>query len=119
PDTLPRIEGVGWCQVHDPTALSPSINATNARWIIKPRRSAGGARVRLWEPGDPPPMPDECAQRYITGLSLGVLWRSHQSRCRLLGASVQILGDAAFGATGHRYVGSLGPYPLTPAQQAA
>src|SRR5690606_22594576 len=58
-------------------------------------------------------------QQYIPGESLGVVWRSQQGYSELLGVTKQILGNDAFGVTGYRYAGSIGPWQLTPQQQLA
>jgi predicted ATP-grasp superfamily ATP-dependent carboligase len=97
-----------------PIADSPS---PAGRWLIKPRASGGGAGVRPWTGG---PVPAHAyLQEFVPGTPGSVVFVADGRRAVVLGVSQQIVGDAAFGASGFRYCGNiLGPAPVDGASVA-
>lgn len=79
------------------------------RWLRKPVRGGGGSGVREWRPGAPLGA-REIAQERIEGVPASVVFVADGRRAAVLGMSHQLSGDAAFGAPGFRYAGSI--YPL-------
>jgi uncharacterized protein len=74
-------------------------------WLVKPIRSGGGARVRRPRTAT---VPSGCyAQRFASGVPGSVVFVAAGGRAAVLGITRQIVGDAAFGASGFRYCGSL------------
>lgn len=121
--TLPAIAGLRW-PVTRSAAGSSLINTVGRGWMLKPQDSAGGVAVRkrrLWSRT----RPNELRQQFIQGRSIGAVFRSTNnqapgsSTCQLLGVSTQIIGDKHFASKGYRYVGSIGPLPMTPRQNHA
>ena len=78
----------------------------HGNWLLKPRRSGGGRRVRLWRRGTRVP-PSFYAQRYVDGVPGSVLFVAARGRVAPLGVTRQLAGDPAFGAAGFRYCGSV------------
>ncbi len=125
-DPLPAIASVQWCETHDLTemdaaaafvemALPADDGPPDRPWIIKPDQSASGVDVERVQSIESIHWPSR-VQQFIPGISLGVVWRSHDGVCELLGVTRQVLGDEAFGVTGFRYAGSIGPWPVSPGQ---
>jgi len=119
------IEGIRWPETHHLPEMEAAaffveehLEQRDIRWIIKPVKSASGVNVEPVVDIESIYWPSR-VQQFIAGLSLGVVWRSHHGACELLGVTKQILGDEHFGVTGLRYAGSIGPWPVTPAQQFA
>lgn len=77
------------------------------RCLVKPRRSGGGVGVRWWD-GATSPRGDEYLQEHVAGLPGSVTFVASRTGCAVIGVSWQLTGDAAFGAAGHRYCGSIG-----------
>jgi predicted ATP-grasp superfamily ATP-dependent carboligase len=82
-------------------------------WLLKPLRSGGGHRVRPWRPqagrrtGDSD-VPSGCyLQEHIDGAPGSVVFVAAGRRAVPLGISRQLVGEAAFGASGHRYCGNV------------
>jgi predicted ATP-grasp superfamily ATP-dependent carboligase len=75
-------------------------------WLLKPRRSGGGRRVRRWRRGTRVP-PSFYAQRYVDGVPGSVLFVAARGQVAPLGVTRQLVGDPAFGARGFRYCGSV------------
>jgi predicted ATP-grasp superfamily ATP-dependent carboligase len=81
-------------------------------WLLKPRLSGGGHGVRPWRPGARMKRGTYLQER-IDGLPAAIVFVAAGGRMSPLGVSLQIVGDAAFGASQYRYCGSLmGPAPL-------
>jgi predicted ATP-grasp superfamily ATP-dependent carboligase len=80
------------------------------RWLLKPRRGAGGAGVRFWTPGERIPLNgDHYLQEYIEGQSLALLFLGDGRTARLLGATRQLVGESWLHAAPFHYCGSIGP----------
>ncbi|HEY0776760.1 MAG TPA: ATP-grasp domain-containing protein, partial [Gemmatirosa sp.] len=76
------------------------------RWLVKPRASGGGRGVRPWRRGTR--VPHGCdLQARIDGVPGSAVFVADGRRAVLLGVSRQLVGEAAFGARGFRYCGSI------------
>jgi predicted ATP-grasp superfamily ATP-dependent carboligase len=89
-------------------SLSP-----NRAWLRKPVRGGGGSGVVHFVPGSRL-RADEVVQERIDGVLGSISFAADGRRARLLGLSKGLAGDAAFGARGYRYCGSLYPFPAEP-----
>lgn len=74
-------------------------------WLLKPLRSGGGNRIRHWS-GERVPRTFYLQER-IDGTPGSLLFVAAEGKCVPLGLSRQLVGDPNFGATGHRYCGSI------------
>lgn len=81
--------------------------------MIKPVRSGGGQRVRLAAAGAPVPR-GFYGQPFVAGTPCSIVFVAAGGRVATLGLSRQLVGDAAFGAAGFRYCGSI-VEPFAPA----
>jgi hypothetical protein len=91
----------------------PVASLGTAEWLLKPRASGGGHRVRFLHPAQS--VPHGCyAQRYIDGTPGSVVCAAASGRAIPLGLSRQLVGEHAFGASGFRYCGNI----LAPAGDA-
>ena len=75
-------------------------------WLVKPFRSGGGHGVRPWTP-DTPVLEGFYAQERIGGVPASIVFVAARGRVVPLGISRQLIGDAAFGASGYRYCGNV------------
>lgn len=93
-------------------------------WLRKPVRGGGGSGVGPWRPGQPLG-PRAILQERLEGTPGSIAFAADGRRAVVLGVSRQLIGDAAFGATGYRYAGSIFPFvcddadPASVAEQAA
>jgi predicted ATP-grasp superfamily ATP-dependent carboligase len=85
-------------------------------WLVKPLRSGGGARVRRWRGPQVPR--GHYAQSFIEGAAGSVVFVAAGGQAVVLGTTRQLVGDAAFGARGFRYCGSLLCGPSDPSMRA-
>jgi predicted ATP-grasp superfamily ATP-dependent carboligase len=81
-------------------------NDSNERWLLKPFASGGGHRIRHWRPTLQIPR-RYYLQEFIEGTAGSVVFMSGAGQSVPLGITRQIIGDAAFGASGFRYCGSI------------
>lgn len=93
-----------------PTAIvhtrADNVHPGADEWMLKPLASGGGRRVRPWRRASV--MPAGCyLQERIDGVAGSVAFVAAGGRCAVLGVSRQLIGDAAFGASGYRYCGSM------------
>ncbi len=92
-------------------------------WLVKPRQSAGGSRIRFWR-GEPI-APTHYCQEWIEGEPCSALFCGQRDGNSLfLGATRQLIGVPWLRAGGFRYCGNIGPVPLpeelrTPAPNGA
>jgi predicted ATP-grasp superfamily ATP-dependent carboligase len=87
-------------------AVSMTGSGVSDRWLVKPLRSGGGRGVRDWRPRDTLP-PGYFLQQYVAGRSGSVVFVAAGGRAVPLGVTRQLIGEAAFGAAGYRYCGSI------------
>ena len=76
------------------------------QWLVKPRASGGGHRVRAWTAAAPVPR-GYYLQELMDGTSGSVVFVAAGGRIAPLGVSRQLIGEAAFGASGYRYCGNV------------
>ncbi len=87
------------------TRASAPKPASGGRWLRKPRRSGGGHGISAWKSG---PVPRSAyLQSPIAGVPGSIVFVADGRHAVPLGISRQLVGDAAFGARGFRYCGSL------------
>ena len=87
------------------TDLEPPRSASG-RWLVKPLASGGGHRVRPWRRGAR--VPAKCyLQEFVAGTAGSVVFVAAGGRAVPIGMSRQLVGEAAFGATGYRYCGNI------------
>jgi predicted ATP-grasp superfamily ATP-dependent carboligase len=101
------------------TTLDPRRVPRDGTWLVKPRRSAGGARIGFFT--------DACAasgrsrdvyfQQFVEGMPCSAVYVAARGRATLLGVTRQLVGQAWAGAAGFRYCGSVGP--IEPPGEAA
>lgn len=85
-------------------------------WLVKPLASAGGHGIAPYEgPKPESPAGNVFYQERIEGLSLSAIFVGRPGQTTLHGVTRQLIGrpDASFA-----YVGSLGPWPITPIETA-
>jgi uncharacterized protein len=109
-------------RVRDPLALAralatlgertPAVRAsaplaTDAtRWLLKPRSSGGGHGIVRWTSGMAVPR-TSIVQERIRGDAGSIIFAADGARIAPLAITRQIVGDAAFGASGFAYCGSI------------
>lgn len=91
-------------QAREPRALNPG--ASGNRWLAKPRASGGGHGIRWWNPGDTVPA-SSYVQPFVDGVPGSIVFVAAGGRVVPLGLTRQLVGEAAFGASGFRYCGSI------------
>jgi predicted ATP-grasp superfamily ATP-dependent carboligase len=87
--------------------------STGKRWLRKPLRGGGGSGVADFAPGGRL-RASEMLQERIDGVLASVSFVADGRRAALLGLSMGLAGDSAFGAQAYRYCGSLYPLPAEP-----
>ena len=87
-------------------ASSPAGRPDERRWLLKPRRSGGGHGIVPWTGGRSVPRHAYLQER-IAGLPGSVVFAADGRHAAPLGFTRQLVGEAAFGAHGFRYCGSL------------
>ena len=88
------------------SALEVSQRTPGVTWLLKPRASGGGHGIREWREGDAIPR-GHYLQQQIAGIPGSIVFVATEGRAIPLGVSRQLVGDAAFGASGYRYCGSI------------
>jgi predicted ATP-grasp superfamily ATP-dependent carboligase len=85
-------------------ALTAAVG-TDRRWLLKRRASGGGVHVRPWSGGRRPS--GSYLQEFVEGTPGSIVFVAARGRAIPLAVTRQLVGDAAFGATGFRYCGSI------------
>ena len=81
-------------------------DSTGRDWLVKPIASGGGHSIRRWTHGEA--IPAGCyLQELISGTPGSMVIVAGARQVVLLGVTRQLIGDAAFGATGYHYCGSI------------
>jgi predicted ATP-grasp superfamily ATP-dependent carboligase len=75
-------------------------------WLVKPLASGGGRGVRPWRGGARLPR-GSYLQQFVEGTPGSVVFVAAAGRSVPMGVTRQIVGDAAFGATGFQYCGNI------------
>jgi uncharacterized protein len=85
---------------------------TAATWLVKPRRSGGGAGIGFWQ-GDPSGSHRPVFfQQFIDGEACSAVYVGDVTTARLLGVTWQLVGETWLHAAPFHYCGSIGPMPL-------
>lgn len=90
--------------VPDTRASAPPFHSSE-RWLTKPRRSGGGHGTSPWQ-GDPVRR-SAYLQARIRGTPGSISFLADGRHSVPIGLSLQLVGEAAFGARGFKYCGSL------------
>jgi predicted ATP-grasp superfamily ATP-dependent carboligase len=94
-------------RVRRPGVVSrPAGVSSPDRWLVKPRASGGGHGIEWWSPGNPVPAGSH-VEPFIDGEPGSIVFVAAGRAIVPLGLTRQLVGDAAFGATGFRYCGSI------------
>ena len=94
-------------RVRRPGVVSrPAGVSSPDRWLVKPRASGGGHGIEWWSPGNPVPAGSH-VEPFIDGEPGSIVFVAAGRAIIPLGLTRQLVGDAAFGATGFRYCGSI------------
>ncbi len=110
-------------RVRDPFALrrafaahaiaTPAVRASApavGRWLRKPRRSGGGHAIVPWR--QHMPIARSCVvQERIAGVPGSIVFVADGESAAPLALTRQLVGDAAFGASGFRYAGNILMHP--------
>ena len=94
-------------RVRQPGVISRAAGVSSPdRWLVKPRASGGGHGIEWWSPGNPVP-PGSHVEPFIDGEPGSIVFVAAGGALVPLGLTRQLVGDAAFGAIGFRYCGSI------------
>lgn len=89
------------------------------RWLLKPRRSAGGQGIHPWQPGTSFDAKRCFLQEWIDGDSHAAIFLGQSGGpTLLLGMTRQLIGEPCLHAAPFQYCGSVGPVELPAATQA-
>ena len=83
-----------------------AIRAGGRKLMAKPRHSGGGHGVRHWGAAEPL-LDGELLQEWVDGVPASLVFLSDGHDAVALGLTRQLIGDANFGAAGHRWCGNL------------
>jgi uncharacterized protein len=99
-----------------PRVRSSPPTDDRVRWLIKPRRSAGGSGIRPHDAAAAtvPNTRGVYFQQYIEGDPLAAVYRAVDGSARLLGVTQQLVGEPWLHAAPFHYCGSLGPVECNP-----
>jgi predicted ATP-grasp superfamily ATP-dependent carboligase len=117
--SMPAHEGIKSCKVLGSASLLTraggafrALFGNRRKFLVKPRRGAGGAGIRQWSP--PEAVPTDCyLQEFIAGTPMSAIFHADGWSARLLGATEQFIGEPEFGGSGFHYCGGIGPAPLS------
>jgi uncharacterized protein len=90
---------------------------TAGRWLLKPRKSAGGFGIQVYA-GQPFNPRTHFLQEWIDGVPCSGIFLGHEDAADLLGVTQQLAGTPWLNAAGFHYAGNIGPLPLDPATRA-
>jgi predicted ATP-grasp superfamily ATP-dependent carboligase len=94
-------------RVREPGVISRASGVSDSnRWLVKPRASGGGHGIDWWTPGKPVPAGSH-VEPYIEGEPGSIVFVAAGRDLVPLGLTSQLVGEAAFGASGFRYCGSV------------
>lgn len=85
---------------------SAPLADSDVRWLLKPRRSGGGHGIVRWTRGMPVPR-SSIVQERIRGAAGSIIFVADGAALTPLALTRQLSGDAAFGASGFAYCGSI------------
>lgn len=82
--------------------------APGTRWLLKPRASGGGHRIKSWRAGAARRLPPGTyLQEWIPGTAGSIVFAADGIRAVPLGLSRGLAGERRFGASGFRYCGNI------------
>jgi predicted ATP-grasp superfamily ATP-dependent carboligase len=85
----------------------------HGRWLVKPRRGAGGRGISFWTGVCKGHGPSQLYfQKYIEGDSCAAVYVANVDGARLLGVTRQLVGEVWLHAVPFHYCGSVGPLDL-------
>jgi predicted ATP-grasp superfamily ATP-dependent carboligase len=87
-------------------------------WLVKPRRSAGGAQIRAWSPGVAWDARRSYLQERIDGGSHAAVYVARPEGAELIGVTRQLVGEPWLHAAPFHYCGSVGPVQLSASASA-
>jgi uncharacterized protein len=94
-------------------------NDDQRRWLNKPRRSAGGANIRVWRKGTPFDAKRFYLQEWIDGENCSAVFVGDTERqAQLLGVTRQLIGEPWLHAAPFRWCGNFGPLILAASTNA-
>jgi predicted ATP-grasp superfamily ATP-dependent carboligase len=80
----------------------------NRRWLVKPRKSAGGLRMTFLTCGRKPDL-HYYVQEYVEGTPVAAIFVGNGRGAQLLGVTRQLIGASFCHARAFQYCGSVGP----------
>jgi predicted ATP-grasp superfamily ATP-dependent carboligase len=89
----------------------------HGRWLLKPRRGAGGSGIRQYQRWTEIPPADRrryFLQEQIGGVPVAAIYVGDGPRTRFLGLTMQLIGTRFLHAGPFHYAGSVGPLALDP-----
>jgi predicted ATP-grasp superfamily ATP-dependent carboligase len=89
------------------------------RWLVKPKRSAGGAQIRVWSQGMAWYARHGYVQERIDGDSYAAVYVGCTGGAGLVGVTRQLVGEPWLHAAPFHYCGSVGPVELPASASAA
>ncbi len=119
--SLPATAGLKFCKTRTSSYLHRFGHLIfgallRTKYLLKPRRSAGGAGITWWNPAmriDG----EHYIQQYVRGTSYSAVFVGDGWSSSLVGVTEQLVGEPAFGCQGRagafRYCGSIGPARLS------
>ena len=119
--SLPATAGLKFCKTRTSSYLhrfGHLIFGTllRTKYLLKPRRSAGGAGVTWWNPAMRIDR-EHYIQQYVRGTSYSAVYVGDGWSSSLVGVTEQLVGEPGFGCQGKagafRYCGSIGPAKLS------
>ena len=90
-----------------PVCISDNGIPTDDSWLVKPRRSAGGAEIRPWRGGVAPT--NSYWQQHVPGPSYAAVFLASDTSVTLAGVTRQYVGESFCRASPFAYCGSIGP----------
>ena len=113
--SMPKIAGVEWPETRQ-GPIERFAPRAGAKWLLKPRRSAGGRGIRLIKRGE---AIDErhVVQRLVEGMSISFVFLvpiagASKGIAIPFGETFQLIGHQDFGACQFGYAGNAGPADL-------
>ena len=116
--SLPTVTGLKFCKTKTAGSFTHRLGhlvfgmATRRKYVLKPRRSAGGVGIEWWHPGMRVGK-QRYIQQYIRGQPYSAVFHADGWSASLMGVTEQLVGEPDFGAAAFRYCGSLGPVHLS------
>ncbi|MEX0886422.1 MAG: ATP-grasp domain-containing protein [Phycisphaeraceae bacterium] len=125
--SLPKTKGLRFCDTRTASYLHRLRQLifgafTRTKYLLKPRRSAGGSGIEWWSPGTRIDE-DHYIQQYVPGIAYSAVFVGDGWSSALVGVTEQLIGEAEFGCQGKagafRYCGSIGPVKLSEQKREA